>query len=187
MAFGHAVHLFDHCLSLEHQLNEAEDSLPAGSPHARALRDQAQVVGGWSFIAARDGAMSIYHFAQCLEASVMLRNYPRLRQSVDHRATRTARKLFASQFPHYRNIRHSIAHLAELTTTEENRRRNALAKPFTGIGLGIGPGAIVKNYLGGRNYANTFGGVLLAYEISSQTHAKLKRIQGLWYSAFCAL
>jgi hypothetical protein len=71
---------------------------------ARAsLTDAESWAQDWMSLAARDGAMTIYHFGEALKAlGTCFKDCPTLRKHIDHDALRSARKLMEKYFPHRR-------------------------------------------------------------------------------------
>jgi hypothetical protein len=77
-------------------------------------------LGGWQSIAARDGALSIYHFGSTIEAiRHSLPSCPALNALVDHTVLRTAHAQFRKEFPRIEAVRHVVAHVADFTKTAE--------------------------------------------------------------------
>jgi hypothetical protein len=76
-------------------------------------------------IAARDAALSLYHFGCSLNA--MRKQIPASAShagKVDALKVRNARKQFQSDFPHIDNVRHGVAHAGELYETPEKMKAN---------------------------------------------------------------
>lgn len=174
--FQGAVRLFDFC---EMHLSRLPNDAP---PNVR------QDLTAWQFIACRDGAMSIFHLACTLEACLDLRGARTWRERLDAPNLRIARRLFGARFPHYRNIRHAVAHAGEMFSTTESIKRHAIQgrHEFSGmrvIALG-GARIIVRNSLMFRQYSTTFLGKLLSYEMSGRSLDHLIDITARVYEAF---
>ncbi|MEH2569628.1 hypothetical protein [Bradyrhizobium sp. AZCC 2289] len=143
------------------------------------------------YIAARDGAVTIWNFAKTLEgiSRRVFKDCPTLARHVDRTQLRSANKLLRQLFPDYAPIRHSVAHAEEL-------RENAAEHKVDGIVGEVFPtleshplGALhteilVRNSLQGRTFRNTFEGQLRAYEISSDSLGGLNKIKEATYAAF---
>ena len=68
----------------------------------------------WPMLAARDGAMSVYHFGVAMEGiKKSLPSYPTIDAGVDKKQIRIATNLFRKYFPRPEAIRHVVAHSAE--------------------------------------------------------------------------
>jgi hypothetical protein len=139
------------------------------------------------FVAARDGAMSIYHFGITIEAiRSQIGKCPTLFSKLDRAKLKALGKHLRAEFPYFEAVRHAAAHLAELTETAENREANAVTGPHTFAGVTIEFGAKVtfRNVLVDRQYANTTDGKIQAYEVSRHTYDALVAIRVECYSVF---
>lgn len=110
--FEMAVQLFD-MASVEMQRVMTE--------HREASRNKMWMYSAWTRIAARDGAMRIYHLGAVMKAiRASLHVSPALLAMVNISKTRTAMKLLESYFPNYELIRNAVAHsLHEVAPTSE--------------------------------------------------------------------
>jgi hypothetical protein len=117
--FRTAVLLFE----ASHQENsELANAVSSGVLDFGTLDRATDTLSGWQSIAARDGAMTIYHFGCTVEAiKASLPRCPTLNAGVDHSNLRMARKLFESHFPGYKDIRHVVAHTAEFAATIDDK------------------------------------------------------------------
>jgi hypothetical protein len=138
-------------------------------------------------VAARAGAMSIYHFVKSIEAiNKQIGRCPTLRVRIDHRKKRVANKLLNSRFPRFDAVRHAVAHAGELAKSPEKREVNSVEGPynFAGIEFGKGSKIFFQNMLLDRIYANTFKGKVESYEISQATYNALVSVRVRYYDAF---
>jgi hypothetical protein len=91
--FRNALALFDGCL-------QSRSPLPANPndiPKYPIIEAEGHTLGAWQTMAARDGALSIYHFSRALAAiPPWLGNCPTMRALVSHDAIRQARKSFVA-------------------------------------------------------------------------------------------
>src|SRR6516165_4698948 len=75
-------------------------------PKYPVIESPAHTLGAWKSMAARDGALAIYHFGQALAAiSPWLHKCPTVSARLDHPAVRLARKAFRAALPSYDAIR----------------------------------------------------------------------------------
>jgi hypothetical protein len=166
-AFEAALNLFDACI-----------------PWTTERPDLQRRFTAWQLLAARDGAMSLYHYSKILMGS-HFKNCPSLRAYVDHRSIRKSRQVFNSAFPHIGDIRHSIAHAAELRETREKIATHSFSGDATSIGISDDvQGLTISNSVFERRFTTTFEKKILQYEISGETLSSLRTITTLFISAF---
>ncbi len=138
------------------------------------------------YIAARDGAMTLYHFGKTADdIGPNLKKSPTLWALVDHRQLKTARKLMRQLFPDFVEIRHSVGHSAELRNEREKHQVKGPfeASPAFIVGDSTVP-VTIRNHLLGRSFRNTFNGKLRAYEMSADTLKGLESVKDGFYQAF---
>jgi hypothetical protein len=119
--FQHALSLFDHASALEAQLEtlamqtfgQTEDMEQWRSrlETRRQISEKEREFGAWKRIAARDAAMTIYHFSITLEAIQFGKNSA-LGAKVDHSLIRRSRKEFKEYFPNAKTMRDAVGHYA---------------------------------------------------------------------------
>jgi uncharacterized ubiquitin-like protein YukD len=86
--------------------------------------------GGWQMMAARDGALTIYHFGCAIDGlKNSLRFCPAL--TVDQ-TIRIAGKVFDVAFPDSKEIRNAIAHVADNSQTLQKKLSHAVKGVFRG-------------------------------------------------------
>jgi hypothetical protein len=79
------------------------------------ISDVRDIARPWVFVAGRDGAMSIYHFAKSMEGMMaFLGQCPTVLDKVDRTKLRSARKMLRELFPDFEAVRHAVAHAGEL-------------------------------------------------------------------------
>ena len=142
--------------------------------------------GHWMFIAARDGAMTIYHFANTLQyIRSLLRSCPTIKALVNAPSLRKTTELFQTQFPHVKTMRHALAHSAELSRSPKHFKKNSFKGDYEGFGVSIKHSSVMmKDNLQDRNYVNTFNGEIVSYEVSSTTLNHLNAAKNSFYSSF---
>jgi hypothetical protein len=121
-AFLHIVQLLAGLRRYEHELRLAVYLFEYSQQAAHEVSDFTTrelalwTTGGWQSMAARDGALTIYHFGRAIQGlQSSFRFCPTLRDLVDHEAIRQAKKDFDVAFPHNIQIRHAVSHVADLS------------------------------------------------------------------------
>lgn len=126
-----------------------------------------------AYVPARDGAMTIYHFGKALgQVRERYGLSPRLRERVFADELKVAWKLFNSQFPHFNEIRNSVAHAAE------ELGKVTLAQMTSGVHQHPAP------QLNARRLRVIHDGKELSYFINDETLEKLNRIKLMALRAF---
>lgn len=121
------------------------------------------------YLAARDAAMTIYHLGEYI---IGLRNSmgdaPTFKGTVDHELLRAAYKEFKIAFPLHRDIRHAIAHSAELSNTMEARQKNSVKSGVNIPGIFISPGTNVtmSDVIVDDNFIMTFKEKIIQYKLN---------------------
>lgn len=137
----------------------------------------------WRFIAARDGAMSIYHFAKAMEdIMAAIGTCQALLTKINRSILRSSRKRLRDLFPNFEAVRHSITHAAELIKDIDE---HLVSGPYVDKIIEIKSGEVIlRNCFIDDNFANTFEGKIQSYEISAATLTALNTIRIEFYSAF---
>ena len=158
------------------------------------------VLGGEFFqyriIAARDGALNIYHAKCSLEAiKKQLPQCPSLNPFVDPKDIRRALKIFNQFFPNCDNVRHAIAHAGEIFSSprimKKHEQRDARSHPGFTFGTatikpGVGGGWFVHS-LWDRTYSVGIEGDIFSIAIDQTSIAKMEDVICLVDSAFAKL
>lgn len=136
----------------------------------------------WSFIAGRDGAMTLYHIADIINAVQNgFRDCPNLSSNVDHRSIRSARRAFKQYFPMTNALRNAVAHSGERNKTRDLWKENTVStveerfKKFI-VFQGEGSTIDIDECFFEDDFAKTFKGRIVYYEISRESLAKLLTI-----------
>jgi len=119
-------------------------------------------------MAARDGALTIYHFGNAIEGiRKSLPRCPAVNASVDHDILRDASKTFRKAFPNYEAIRHVTGHVSDFTATPDRRREHShIGELEVGnISFDDSPRQFTGN-LYNRSYVVSYKGRAYHYEIS---------------------
>lgn len=144
--------------------------------------------GGWQSMAARDGAMTIYHFGCTIDGiKNSLPANPTLNRKVDRRKLKDASNIFRASFPGYLALRHVVAHVADLSKTLEKKVSHAVKGRFAkGLFRSDDPNGVT--WLGGNmngcTYAVTYEGEAFTYDLNKESVEKLRSIKNRIYSAF---
>lgn len=145
--------------------------------------------GGWQSMAARDGAMTIYHFGCAIDGiKKSLPMCPTLNAKIDRRKLKDASNIFSSSFPGYLALRHVVAHVADFSQTLEKKVSHAVKGRFKkGLFRSDDPNGVTwfGGNMNGSTYAVTYEGEAFTYDLSRETVAKLRSVKNRIYSAFC--
>jgi hypothetical protein len=189
--FKLALKLFDLCCT---ENSDLVSQMERGQISFVLLDLQTNTLSGWRLLAARDGALAIYHFGQALIAIASnLRTCPTLCACVDHSAIRLARHSFVATFPNYSAVRHAVSHIADFSTTLAEREKHSIKGPWKGnfgrVGIELkDEGALhrFEDNLYDITYCITFEGAVHQIEISNITLDVLSKIKNNTYTAFDA-
>lgn len=147
----------------------------------------SQLPAPWMLVAARDGAMSIYHFGKSLEAiRAGFGRCPTYRKAVEHTKLKQGSKDFEAAFPGFIKLRHAIAHNAELGETKEKAAANAAKGPFDQFGVNIGEGASIGigNGLSNDTFFCSIDGTMVSYKINASSLKALINVKDTLDQAF---
>lgn len=123
----------------------------------------------WMRIAARDGAMTLFHIAKTLDAiNSSISKCKLIFELIDRQALKSARLLFFNSFSNFSAIRHSVAHSGELFASEKAKKENSFSGDYEGLGMKIerSIGTIITEGLYNRTFTNTYDGEIVSYDIS---------------------
>jgi len=162
-AFEAAVALYDHTLAL----------LKTDRSNRQYWR--------WCHIAAREGAMTVYHFGCVLLNGCSFKPCPSLGSLVSASHMKLARKRFAAKFPNATALRNIIAHDAEAYDTEEKRGIHALRSK--GATATKGTGLVIHSGLVDRSFQTTFEGRIISYDLDEKTLRFLQEITIQFYQS----
>jgi hypothetical protein len=122
----------------------------------------------WSHIAARDGAMQIFHVWKSFAAvSHTLPRCPSLQAKVDGKGVTTVIRLFKSTFPNAEGLRYISAHLAEASLSASKHSVKSF-DPQTAPVMTVGGLSLNE-----RSYSASYKGTLVSYELSQETADKM--------------
>jgi hypothetical protein len=197
--FQHALALFDHASALEahyqgmaSQTLEPTDNIEqfvARIEAWRHLRQAEQAPRAWKFIAARDAAMTVYHFSVALKA-IRFGAKSTLSAQVDHGLIRRSRRDFRMNFPNAERMRNAVAHSAELLKSRSDVERNTFRKQYVAGAISFRSGGMMSNVLNDRTLTFSFmpkglsEAQVVTLEISAQSVKSLCDVVILVFDAF---
>jgi hypothetical protein len=185
-----AVFLFDKC---EEEMSKLFGLLAhrqeIGDP--RNVSPELATVTEWMAMAARDGAITIYHFGNTIEAiRKALPHCPTMNARVDHSILRGASRFFRTEFPRYEAIRHVISHAADFAATPasiaEHSHRGGPIKSGRGGSLEFSGkwNRYYSDNLMNRTFYVSYEGKAHSYEIDQKTAERLLLAKLRVYSSF---
>jgi hypothetical protein len=147
----------------------------------------------WQLCAARDGVMSIYHFGQVIDGiDQSLGACPALRNLIDTKAKRVARKRFEQDFPSHTKLRHAIAHSAERSGTLRDAQRHGAVRKKTlqvnpVMAITVGDDAtmlLLNDSIYGTTFTSMWDGQLVQCDIHDSNGVLLDQIVDAYWAAF---
>jgi len=168
--FYYAVALFD--MASENLGRFLQDDRSKVQPSLERCR-------AWLTLAARDGAMTVFHFAKTLDAVKSgVAGSKNISATLDHTQFRSIRREFREHFPNFEPVRHAVAHSGELLKDEKRRSENTFSGSFDGPGLLIrdSTDVFVSEMLVDRTFSNTFDGKIISYDLSWENWRVLDKI-----------
>lgn len=173
-SFREALDLFDHALKRRNAISGV--SVALGDQRRTDLRMSRIVrMQRWQTIAARDGAMTIWHFFMNLKAidKILHLQCPDLLAALPQVRLKLIANLRKTHFKDYADVRHAVGHKAELRGTREIQRKNAL------------DGWIMfSDQILDRTFYTCIGGRVVHYDVSEGTLCLLRQILNELYAAF---
>ena len=140
----------------------------------------------WIFLAARDGAMTLFHFGEFIDEGIRLDGCPTLAQRIDPKPMREARSKFSKTFPHTRIIRHSIAHDGENKTPKRYFDENNFVNETNITKIKIDPNAkiAISDSLFDNRYVITYDKSTFSYVLDENSLTLLHSIAKIYMSSF---
>ena len=141
---------------------------------------------GWMLVAARDGAMMLYHFGMILRNFPgLLKQSPTIGKLVDGPLLQEARDFFETYFEHFYAVRQGVAHLADHSKTAERMKKHASSDPSELVTFVGDPAPYyLRNSMTGRKWWATVEGKVVWYELSQQSSDALTKAQEMTYRSF---
>lgn len=186
--FWLALQLFENALAEKADLAR---QVEFGALDLGTLDLKTNTLLGWRKMAARDGALAIYHFGQALDAiGSSLKECPTVRACTDHTKLRLVRTQFHAHFPSAHSIRHVIGHHADIGAAIEWSAKHSVRGPyqatFGGTAIRILDHAhiVFCDNLYDHTYVVTYDGAVHSYQITAETSDTISKIRQKTYSAF---
>jgi hypothetical protein len=187
-AFKIAVQLFNFAGSeLARARNERNAPVAelGADPH-RIWKEKSAILFGWQHMAARDGALQIYHIGKIITKVIgaQLKNVPHIRCHVDSDKFKRATRLFLSSFPNYELIRDAVAHSHYELASSASKFRSHAPDRIDIAGLATGSGVFITNSLWVNKYIITKDKKVASFEISEASYAVLESVRTQFITGF---
>ncbi|MBB5046440.1 hypothetical protein HNR60_001185 [Rhodopseudomonas rhenobacensis] len=167
--FAAAVALLDYTEQLEAQVK----IVSPGSGEPTELARNLKTLNIWDEMAARDAAMTVFHFGKTVEAiRAASREIPTIKQNIEHARLRLATKRFRKEFPDFEMMRHAVGHRAEATSSLRSVKAHSAG------------GVFIFGSLERRTYTMTMKGDHHSLAIDHRTRLTLAEIARVVFSAF---
>jgi hypothetical protein len=174
---GMAVKLFDMASVEQKQLIGQPKKL---NEYTTEYKTKRAMYGAWKRIAARDGAIQIYHLGTVINSiRKELGISPSLVALIDAGKLKIAKKLLDSYFPNYQLIRNAVAHsFYEVAPNKKKFIQHTSHDPveIPGFVSSNAENIAITDSIKDRNYIITFKGKIASYEISDASHTKLELV-----------
>ena len=139
----------------------------------------------YRMIAARDGALNIYHFKCSLDAlKKQLPTSPTIAKYVDAIKVREALKQFNKYFPNTDNIRHAISHAGEMQPTPRRQKQNIQKKDESFHGGASGAGGLFMGAIYEKTYTVGIEGTVFSVSLDNESIRKLNHTISMIDEAF---
>jgi hypothetical protein len=144
------------------------------------------LVQEWSFIAARDGAMMIYHFGKVWQViPALVKQSPLVDRHVNPAELKAVGRAFETSFPTWAAVRKGVAHMGDFSKDAGNVAAHATDDPINVPGMsGQAAGLYVSNSIFNQTYTATVDGKVVTYEVTSETVSRLEAIRDMVWNIF---
>jgi hypothetical protein len=186
-AFRAAVELFNFSsLQIRRSRDEWNEALSTSGVDPYPLwKQRSTTFVRWQNMAARDGALQIYHMGAVMESiKGQLKNVPTILPFVDSQKLRNVSRLFRSYFPNYKLIRDAVGHSHYEIAPNAKGFQSHAPDEIDIPGLAKGQGIFVTDCLYGNKYIVTKDKKVASYEISQPTYAKLESVRAHFIAGF---
>lgn len=182
--FYTALLLFD---ASEGEVWAMASQVESGQRSWNSLDAATDTLSAWKQMAARDGALAIYHFGNTMEAiKRSLPNCAAVNRTVNHQLLSRARARFRKAFPRYEAIRHVVGHVADFAATPAERERHSHKGGAHTVGNVSFDAGTRRQFLGNlynRSYVVSFKGQVHHYEITRRSALEFSMTKLMIYSA----
>jgi hypothetical protein len=186
-AFAAALTLYEYATTESGNERTKELEKPTPPPgHA----PYSEVLDSWRYVAARDGALTLYHFQRTFEGiKPALDRCPTVASLIDETSLVEGRRIFRRRFPHTVQIRKAVSHLADLASSVDGFDEHAFSGSYKGPVGGISfknKQVIIVDLLQGNVFTTTFEKKILTYELSEESLEQLRLSGETIWNAFDA-
>lgn len=188
--FRYAVLLFD----ASHQEEQALIQLGMSRRLDWGVMENGMwTLSAWSHMAARDGALAIYHFGNTIQGIwASLPACPSIASAINEAALREASKEFRDAFRRYEAIRHVVGHVSDFFFNTQQKRSEHAAKgkwQAGGAGAFIGStdeqgASELPGNLAGDTYVVSFRGEATSYALNAATVDIISSVRSKIYASF---
>lgn len=128
-------------------------------------------------IAAKEGALNIYHFGCALRAiNTVLSTHNLFGGKIDLDLSRRAGAQFRTDFRNNKNVRHAIAHAGEILESPEKVAKHPV--------FGAGFSGLVTSIVQNKTYSIAFEGKMFTINLDMATVSKLEAVMLMTQAAF---
>lgn len=144
--------------------------------------------GDWLRVAARDGALNIYHFVKTIEGiERTLAKLPAMRERIEMKNFREARRVLRAAFPDLDLLRHAIAHAGEKSSDSHSFKRHSTSEERQDEFFQIGEKArniMIEGAIMGDRVTETYEGKVVSYRMSPESLSALADANKIIESTF---
>lgn len=153
--------------------------------HRAGKSAESERFSGWKGIAARDGAMTLYHFGKVwTDIPGQIARSPTLAKLVDREALKAGGNAFENGFPQWAGIRKGVAHRGDFGKSAARRKEHSVTSALKLPGVDIVPtgGTYFTNSIVDSTYFCTVEGKVVQYDVTPETANRLQSV----FNAICA-
>lgn len=143
----------------------------------------------WKMIAARDAAMTVFHFGQYLHGiGASSAKFPNDKLFINRIHLKEAYKIFNREFKGHRDMRDAVAHSAQLHKSLEDLERNKLLGNYHLPGVSLhghkDSQTFIYEMLNGRDFVKSWNHKLVSVSVTSEKADALHQIVETAFQAF---
>jgi len=151
-------------------------------PTQAEIFEQLSKYSSWSRASLHEGVLTIYNYARAMLASKKYLNQcPELQQEIEIEEIQAAWKKFEQCFPDWKTCRDAVSHDGDIIGDELSR--HALKSDYVSASVSSPPGNLITDLVG-RKFLTTWRGVMVGYEMSTDSVNHLKSVLDRFYVAF---
>ena len=148
---------------------------------------EAGLLAAWMTVPARDGAVTIYNFAECMQGiKYVIHQNAGIKEMFDLTRIRSLSAEFRKSLPSYDKLRHGVAHAADSVSTPDKARVQGKTGEYAGLGYSqnYARNAQIRNHLHDDTFALTHSGEVRSYDVTEDTVNVLRRARDQLIEAF---